>query len=123
MLGVGLGAPRGPPGLTSPSSSEVPVVHSETGFDWQRGDGQSATSHSLAYHLPDSQSRRLEGWKASPCVPLGDREAASPEGQKVVLRSLPVVLQALRKAVHSWLKSRENILVSFLTASPKKKGL
>lgn len=40
---------------------------------------------------------RLEGWKARPCVPLGDREAASPEGQRVVLSSLPDILQVVRK--------------------------
>lgn len=72
MLGVGLEAPQGLPGLASPSSSEVPVVHSETGFDWQGGDGQSATSLALAHPWPDSQSRetgRMEGQTL--CPPRG----------------------------------------------------
>ena len=69
------------------------MVHSETGFEWQGGDGQWATS---AHCLPGWINNWKDG-KANPCVPLGDREAASPERQRVVLSSLPDILQAVRK--------------------------
>lgn len=80
--GCGAEGTRGPPGLASPSSAEVPVVHSETGFDWQGAMGSGPHPLSCPTSGLTHRAGRLKGWKGHPlCPPRGQGSCFSREAK------------------------------------------